>query len=83
MCVYCEQNIGRYYDGDSIIYKKDRFGLSEITTLVTITGETERPKIMVDLCLEDSFTSIINHVKYIKYCPMCGRKLVKEGDQNN
>lgn len=33
MCKYFETNIGNYYDGDSIIYKKDKFGLNNLITI--------------------------------------------------
>ena len=78
MCRYCETNIGSYYDSDSIIYKKDRFGLNNLITILAITGENNKPKIMVDVCLEDSFKSIINYTANINYCPVCGEKLINE-----
>lgn len=82
MCKYCEQNINAYYDGDSIIYKGDTFGLNEAITCVYINGENGKPKLSVDICVKDSFQSLINHSVEIKYCPICGKNLVDEGDQN-
>lgn len=86
MCKYCEQNIGSYrYNGVNLIYKEDCFGIDQISflTQLFITGENGKPKMMVDVAIDDSFKSLVNHEVPINYCPMCGRKLVKEGDQNN
>lgn len=80
MCKYCEQNIGSYYDGDSLIYKKDCFGIDQISflTQLFITGENGKPKMMVDVTIDDSFKSLVNYEVPINYCPMCGRKFINK-----